>query len=168
FRAFPYGFTSPVLFLIMANVGTTIAPWMIFFQQSSVVDKGLKEKHIPYAKIDTAIGAVFTVAVAVVLIVIAGFFLYGSNIADAGAAAALLLPINPYLGSMLVIGLFDAGLLGAIAVSLASSWSVGEIFGWAHSLNDKIGQAPWFNVFRLTIMVIAGLIVLTPHVPLGL
>jgi NRAMP (natural resistance-associated macrophage protein)-like metal ion transporter len=167
---FPYGFTSPVLFLIMANVGTTIAPWMIFFQQSSVVDKGLKEKHIPYAQIDTAIGAVFTVAVAIVLIVIASFFFGGTgvNVPDAGTAARLIRDVNPFLGSLLVIGLFDAGLLGAIAVSLASTWSVGEVFGWAHSLNDRMGQARWFNLFRLTIMVVAGLVVLIPRAPLGL
>ena len=167
---FPYGFTSPVLFLIMANVGTTIAPWMIFFQQSSVVDKGLKEKHIPYARLDTAIGAVFTVAVAIVLIVIASYFFGGTgvNVPDAGTAARLIRDVNPFLGSLLVIGLFDAGLLGAIAVSLASTWSVGEVFGWAHSLNDRMGQARWFNLFRLTIMVIAGLVVLVPRAPLGL
>ena len=58
---FPYGLTGPVIFLLMANVGTTIAPWMIFFHQSSVVDKGLREKDIPYERADTALGAFFTV-----------------------------------------------------------------------------------------------------------
>jgi Mn2+/Fe2+ NRAMP family transporter len=165
----PYGLGSPVLFLIMANIGTTVAPWMIFFQQSSVVDKGLKERHIPYERIDTAIGAVFTVVVAIVLIVVAAVFFSASdpNLPDAGTAARLLLVSHPYLGALLAIGLFDAGLLGAIAVSLASSWAVGEVFGWSHSLNDRIGQARWFNVFRLGVMGAAGVIVLLPGAPLG-
>jgi NRAMP (natural resistance-associated macrophage protein)-like metal ion transporter len=166
---FPYGLGSPVLFLIMANIGTTIAPWMIFFQQSSVVDKGLKERHIPYERLDTAIGAVFTVAVAVVLIVVAAVFFSATNpnLPDAGAAARLLLASHPDLGVALAIGLFDAGLLGAIAVSLASSWAVGEVFGWSHSLNDRLGQARWFNVFRLVVMGVAGVVVLLPGAPLG-
>ena len=166
---FPYGLGNPVLFLIMANIGTTIAPWMIFFQQSSVVDKGLKERHIPYERLDTAIGAVFTVAVAVVLIVVAAVYFSATdpNLPDAGTAARLLLASHPYVGAILAIGLFDAGLLGAIAVSLASSWAVGEVFGWSHSLNDRIGQARWFNVFRLGVMAVAGGIVLLPGAPLG-
>lgn len=166
---FPYGLGSPVLFLIMANIGTTIAPWMIFFQQSSVVDKGLKERHIPYERMDTAIGAVFTVVVAVVLIIVAAVFFSATDptLPDAGTAARILLNSHPYLGAILAIGLFDAGLLGAIAVSLASSWAVGEVFGWSHSLNDRIGQARWFNVFRLMVMGVAGAIVLIPRAPLG-
>ena len=55
--AFPYGFNGEVFFFLMANIGTTIAPWMIFFQQSFVVDKGMTEKDIPFGKLDTAIGA---------------------------------------------------------------------------------------------------------------
>jgi len=66
----------------------------------------------------------------------------------------------------MVIGLFDAGLLGAICISLTSSWAFGEVFGWAHSLNQKIGQAPWFFLFRLIILVGAGAVVLIPGAPL--
>jgi len=165
---FPYGFNSPVIFLLMANVGTTIAPWMIFFQQSSVVDKGLKEKDIPYEHVDTAIGAFFTILVAVVLIIVSAALLGGVNVTDAAQAARLLIPINSYVGTFVAIGLFDAGLLGAIAISMTSSWAFGEVFGWAHSLNNKVGQAPWFNLFRLFILIIAGGVVLIPGAPLVL
>ena len=165
---FPEGLGGPVVFLIMANIGTTIAPWMIFFQQSSVVDKGLKKRDIPFARWDTAIGAVFTVIAAVALIIIATVYFGGdSSLGSAGQAAALLMPLHPYVGTILAIGLFDAGLVGALSVSLASSWAMGEVFGWAHSLNDRLGQAKWFNLFRLSIMVIAGAIVLLPGAPLG-
>lgn len=166
---FPEGLGGPVVFLIMATIGTTIAPWMIFFQQSSVVDKGLKKRDVPYARWDTAIGATFTVVTAIALIIISTVYFGGNtSLGSAGQAAALLMPLHPYVGIILAIGLFDAGLIGALSVSLASSWAVGEVFGWSHSLNDRLGQAKWFNLFRLSIMVIAGVIVLLPNVPLGL
>jgi Mn2+/Fe2+ NRAMP family transporter len=76
------------------------------------------------------------------------------------------MPINQYIGTFMVIGLFDAGLLGAICISLASSWALGEVFGWAHSLNQKVSQAPWFYLFRLIVLVTAGAVVLIPGAPL--
>ena len=72
----PGGLSGGLFFLLMANIGTTIAPWMLFFQQSSVVDKGMKEKDIPFGKMDTALGAVLTVVVAVFVIVVTGTLLY--------------------------------------------------------------------------------------------
>jgi Mn2+/Fe2+ NRAMP family transporter len=75
---------------------------------------------------------------------------------------------DKYAGAMMAIGLFDAGLLGAICISLASSWAFGEIFGWAHSLNTKIKEAPWFYVSYFFTLVSAGLVVLIPGAPLVL
>ena len=86
----PGGFTNELFFLLMANIGTTIAPWMLFFQQSSVVDKGLHEKDIKFGKIDTAIGAVLTVVVAMVLIIVCGILLYGMPVDDAAVAARIM------------------------------------------------------------------------------
>ncbi len=163
---FPYGFTSPVIFLLMANVGTTIAPWMIFFHQSSVVDKGLRTKDIPYERVDTFIGATFTVITASVLLIVSGTLLFGRNVDSAATAARLLMPINSYIGTFVAIGLFDAGLLGAIAISLTSAWAFGEVFGWSHSLNSRLGQSPWFTIFRLFVLCVAASIVLIPGAPL--
>ena len=163
---FPFGLNSEVVFFLMANVGTTIAPWMIFFQQSAVVDKGLRERDIRWERLDTAIGAFFTIAVGVFIIIVTGTLLRGANIESAAQAAVLLMPINRYIGTFMVIGLFDAGLLGAICISLASSWALGEVFGWAHSLNQKVSQAPWFYLFRLVILAAAGAVVLIPDAPL--
>jgi Mn2+/Fe2+ NRAMP family transporter len=139
---------------------------MIFFQQSAVVDKGLREKDIRWERVDTAIGSCFTIAVGVFIIIVTGTLLRGVNIQSAAEAAVLLMPINKYVGTLMVIGLFDSGLLGAICISLTSSWAFGEVFGWAHSLNQKIGQAPWFFLFRLIILVAAGAVVLIPGAPL--
>ncbi len=162
----PGGFNSQLFFMLMANIGTTIAPWMIFFQQSSVVDKNIREKHIGLGKLDTAIGAFFTVVVAIFCIIVTGTVLYGVPIQSAAQAAIKLMGINKYLGSFIAIGLFDAGFLGAICISLASSWAFGEVFGWAHSLNYKIKEAPWFYIFYFFAIVTAGIVVLIPHAPL--
>jgi Mn2+/Fe2+ NRAMP family transporter len=165
---FPGGFTGQLFFFLMANIGTTIAPWMLFFQQSSVVDKGLKEKDIPWGKFDTLLGSVFTVLVAVFIIIVTGTMLKGQDVNDAAQAARLLMATHHYVGEFMAIGLFDAGLLGAICISLASSWAFGEVFGWAHSLNNKIKEAPWFYISYFVALVSAGLVVLIPGAPLVL
>jgi NRAMP (natural resistance-associated macrophage protein)-like metal ion transporter len=164
----PGGFTNELFFLLMANIGTTIAPWMLFFQQSSVVDKGLHEKDIKFGKIDTAIGAVLTVVVAMVLIIVCGILLYGVPVEDAAVAARQIMPQSSIIGTLIAIGLFDAGLLGAICISLASSWAFGEVFGWAHSLNAKVREAPWFYAYYFFDLLLAGTVVLIPGAPLVL
>ena len=133
----PGGFTNALFFLIMANIGTTIAPWMVFFQQSAVVDKNMQEKDMLWGKLDTAVGSFLTVVVAAGCVVLTGTLLPGQNISDAATAAIRFMGINKYVGAFLAIGLFDAGFLGAICISLASSWAFGEVFGWAHSLNHR-------------------------------
>lgn len=155
-----------MFFFLMANVGTTIAPWMVFFQQSAVVDKGLKEKDILWSQLDTAIGAFFTVVVAIFCVVVTGATVAGTDIESAAQAAVALMPINHYAGAFMAIGLFDAGFLGAICISLSSSWAVGEVFGWAHSLNHKVREAPWFYGFYFFSLLSAGGLVLIPGAPL--
>ena len=152
----------------MANIGTTIAPWMIFFQQSAVVDKGMKEKDIPLGQMDTLIGSAFTVLVAIFVVVVTGTVLYGAKIESAAQAATIMMGFNHWLGTFVAIGLFDAGFLGAICISLASSWAFGEVFGWAHSLNLKIREAPWFYACYLFAILTAGAVVLIPDAPLVL
>ena len=163
---FPGGFNVQLFFFLMANIGTTIAPWMLFFQQSSVVDKGLKEKDIPWAQFDTLVGAIFTVLVAIFIVIVTGTVLNGQDVNDAALASRLIMKSHRYAGEFMAIGLFDAGLLGAICISLASSWAFGEVFGWAHSLNNKIRQAPWFYAAYFLALVTSGLVVLIPGAPL--
>lgn len=164
----PGGFTNELFFLIMANIGTTIAPWMIFFQQSAVVDKGMQEKDMRLGKVDTGVGALLTVVVAAGCIILTATLIPGLPISDAATAAHLFLGINKYVGALLAIGLFDAGFLGAICISLASSWAFGEVFGWAHSLNQNVKQAPWFYAYYFFTLVFAGVVVLIPGAPLVL
>jgi len=163
----PGGLTNALFFMLMANFGTTIAPWMLFFQQSSVVDKGLDEKDIKFGKVDTAIGAFITVVVAVVLIAVCGTLLYnpGNPIGDAAQAARAMMPTSRFIGTTFAIGLFDAGLLGAVCISLASSWAFGEVFGWAHSLNHKVKEAPWFYAYYFFDLLLAGVVTLLLTAP---
>lgn len=164
----PGGFTNTLFFFLMANIGTTIAPWMIFFQQSSVVDKELQEKDVGFGQWDTAIGSLLTVVVAVFLIVICDRLIFGQPVQSAAEAAIRIMPINNVVGTILAIGLFDAGFLGAICISLASSWAFGEVFGWAHSLNHKVKEAPWFYAYYFFDLALAGTVVLIPGAPLVL
>jgi Mn2+/Fe2+ NRAMP family transporter len=107
--------------------------------------------------------------VAIFVIVVTGTLLYGrTEIESAAQAAMALMNINRNAGTLLAIGLFDAGFLGAICISLASSWAFGEVFGWAHSLNMKIREAPWFYATYFFALVTAGTVVLIPGAPLVL
>jgi NRAMP (natural resistance-associated macrophage protein)-like metal ion transporter len=169
------GFTSDLLFIVLANIGTTIAPWMIFFQQSAVVDKGIDVKDIKWGQIETFVGSFFTCVVAVFIIIAtaAAFFYHKPPIAieDAAQTAQALVPLLPHQSGELAkrlfaIGLFDAGFLGAICISLSSSWAVGEVFGWAHSLNKSVRDAPWFYLAYFLMLLTAGAVVLIPKAPL--
>lgn len=173
--SFPEGFTADLLFIIMANIGTTITPWQIFFQQSAVVDKGLDIKDVRFGKIDTLAGASFTCIVAVFIIITTGaaFFYHHPPIAveDAKQTAEALVPLLPVgkgMGAraLFAIGLFDAGFLGALCISLSTSWAVGEVFGWAHSLNKGVREALWFYVIYFFLLASAGAVVLIPGAPL--
>jgi NRAMP (natural resistance-associated macrophage protein)-like metal ion transporter len=165
---FPGGFNNQLFFFLMANIGTTIAPWMVFFQQSAVVDKGIKEKDVPWSKLDTALGSAFTVLVAGFVIIATATVLKGVAVDSAAQAAVAMGGVNKWLGTFLAVGLFDAGFLGAICISLASSWAFGEVFGWAHSLNNKIKEAPWFYGMYILLVASAGVVVLIPNAPLVL
>ena len=106
--------------------------------------------------------------VAVFIVILTGTVLHGADVDDAAQAGADADGTRPTRAAILAIGLFDAGLLGAICISLASSWAFGEVFGWAHSLNTKIREAPWFYACYFIALISAGLVVLIPGAPLVL
>jgi NRAMP (natural resistance-associated macrophage protein)-like metal ion transporter len=171
----PSGNLGDFLFIILAVIGTTITPWQIFFQQSSVVDKGLDLHDIKFGKIDTFVGSLLTCLVAAFIIITTGAaFHYHDppiHIEDAKQTAEALVPLLPHAQghmarTLFAIGLFDAGFLGALCISLSTSWAMGEVFGWAHSLNRSIKQAPWFYVLYTFMLLSAGLVVLIPNAPL--
>ena len=170
----PGGLSGSLLFIILANIGTTITPWQIFFQQSSVVDKGFDVHDVKMGKIDTFVGALITCIVAAFIIITTGAAFHVHRppivIEDAKQTAEALAPLLGGHGDMarrlFAIGLFDAGFLGALCVSLSTSWAVGEVFGWAHSLNRSVREAPWFYAVHIGMLLSAGAVVLIPNAPL--
>jgi NRAMP (natural resistance-associated macrophage protein)-like metal ion transporter len=169
------GFTVDFIFILMANIGTTIAPWMLFFQQSAVVDKGLDVHDIKFGRVETFVGSIMTCLVAIFIIITTGavFFYHHPpiTIEDAKQTAEAIVPFLPVgegnlARKLYAIGLFDAGFLGALCISLSTSWAVGEVFGWAHSLNYRVREAPWFYLIYLLILVTSGAVVLIPEAPL--
>ena len=173
----PHGvaFSGDLVFILLANIGTTIAPWMIVFQQSAVVDKGLDVNDVKFGRIETFVGAVSTCLVAAFIIIAtaAAFFYHKPpiTIEDAKQTAEALVPLLPagegtLARKLFAIGLFDAGFLGALCISLSTSWAFGEVFGWAHSLNNRIKDAPWFYLLYLVMLLTAGAVVLIPGAPL--
>jgi NRAMP (natural resistance-associated macrophage protein)-like metal ion transporter len=125
----PGGLSGDLLFILLANIGTTIAPWMIFFQQSAVVDKGLDIHDITFGKIETFVGAVVTCVVAAFIIITTAAALHHHIppiiVDDAAKTANALMPLLPHgegelARKLFAIGLFDAGFLGALCISLSS------------------------------------------------
>jgi Mn2+/Fe2+ NRAMP family transporter len=167
------GASSTAVLLIIAIVGTTVAPWQLFFQQSNIIDKRITPRWINYERIDTVIGACVVVLGAGALIAIAAFAFGGTPAAghftDAGAAAeALRHYVSPVAGAFLAVILLNASLIGAASVTLATSYAFGDVFGVSHSLHRGLKDAKLFyGSFAAMVLAAAG-VVLIPSAPLGL
>jgi Mn2+/Fe2+ NRAMP family transporter len=156
------------LLLIASNIGAVIMPWMIFYQQSATVDKGLTVRDLNFARLDTALGAVFTqiIMIAVVITTAATLFVHHIPVSDAAHAAIALQPlVGKFAGVTFGVGLIGASMLGAFVVSLATAWAFGEAFGWRCSLNDGL-RAKRFTALYVACVAIAAGIVLIPGLPL--
>ncbi len=167
------GASSTAVLLIIAIVGTTVAPWQLFFQQSNIIDKRITPRWINYERTDTVIGAFVVVIAAGALLSVAAFAFAGTPLAghftDAGGVAAgLKRYVSPTAGTFFAIVLLNASLIGAASVTLSTSYAFGDVFGRSHSLSSGIGEARLFYVsFTLMVFAAAG-IVLIPGAPLGL
>ena len=170
---FPGGLNSGVLLLVIAIIGTTVAPWQLFFQQSNVVDKRITPRWISYERADTVIGSFVVVVGAALLIGIAAFGLGGTvrhgHFTDAGGVAAGLgHAVGHGAGALFALLLLDASLIGAAAVTLATSYALGDIAGARHSLHRNIKEAPAFYGCYAFFLAVAATVVLIPGAPLGL
>ncbi|HLH57556.1 MAG TPA: NRAMP family divalent metal transporter [Streptosporangiaceae bacterium] len=167
------GLNAGVLLLVIAIIGTTVAPWQLFFQQSNVVDKRITPRWIGYERADTVIGSFVVVIGAAALIGITAFGLGGTvlhgHFTDAGAVAAGLgKAVGHHTGAMFALILLDASLIGAAAVTLATSYALGDIAGARHSLHRSIKDAPVFYGCYAFFLAAAATVVLIPGAPLGL
>ncbi len=166
------GVSSDAVLLIIAIVGTTVAPWQLFFQQSNVVDKRITPRFMAYERADTVLGA-FVVIVGAAALLMTGDWAARSTgttgkFTDAGAIAHLLGQHSATLGSFFAIVLMDASIIGAAAVTLATSYAFGDVFGLKHSLHRGFADAKQFYLSYTAMVVLAAVIVLIPGAPLGL
>ena len=166
------GITSGAVLLIIAIVGTTVAPWQLFFQQSNIVDKRITPRFIGYERADTVLGAVVVVLGATAIVMTGDWAARSTNtrgdFTDAGAIAHLLGEHSGVLGSLFAIVLLDASIVGAAAVTLATSYAFGDVFGLKHSLHRSFGDAKQFYLSYSAMVAAAAATVLIPGAPLGL
>ncbi|MDE2573654.1 MAG: Nramp family divalent metal transporter [bacterium] len=168
---------SAYLLMAIGVIGTTISPWMQFFIQSAVVEKGVKIKDYPYSRIDVVTGAIFTDVVAFFIIVAcaASIFVFNSHAApghqltinDAGDAAAALAPLaGKYASLLFAIGLLNAALFTASILPLSTAYYVCEAFGFESGVERRFREAPIFYSLYLGLIVVGGGLVLMPGAPL--
>ena len=167
------GKLSDVLLLIIAIVGTTVAPWQLFFQQSYVIDKRITPRFIKYERVDLWLGIVLVVVGGVAMMAFSAATFSGKtefgHFVDAGAVAAGMEKyVGRTAGVLFSLALIDACIVGAAAVSLSTAYALGDVFSIKHSLHRKPTQAPGFYIFFFGLIVFAAALVLTPGTPLGL
>jgi NRAMP (natural resistance-associated macrophage protein)-like metal ion transporter len=167
------GKLNDVMLLVIAIVGTTIAPWQLFFQQSYVIDKRITPRFIAYERADLWLGIVLVVIGAVAMMAFTAAAFQGQagagNFTDARAVAAgLEMHSGRIVGVLFAIALIDASIIGASAVSLSTAYAIGDVFCIRHSLHRKPKDAKGFYAIYAALIMIAAIIVLTPNAPLGL
>ena len=166
------GANSTSVLLIIAIVGTTVAPWQLFFQQSNIIDKRITPRWINYERLDTWIGAIIVVVGAAALMCVSAFAFahtsYFGHFTDAGGTAAGLEDVlGPPAGAFFALVLLNASLIGAGALTLSTSYAFGDIFGTKSSLHRKFSDAKGFYAMFALVVVGAAVIVLIPGAPLG-
>jgi Mn2+/Fe2+ NRAMP family transporter len=167
------GKRSDIVLLIIAIVGTTVAPWQLFFQQSYVIDKRITPRFIRYERADLWIGILLVIIGAVAMMAFTAAAFAGhpefGNFADAGAVAAGLGKYVGHLaGVFFAVALIDASVIGAMAVSLSTAYALGDVLSLRHSLHRKPTQAKGFYAVYGGLVALAAALVLAPGTPLGL
>jgi Mn2+/Fe2+ NRAMP family transporter len=161
------------MLLIIGIVGTTVAPWQLFFQQSYIIDKRITPRWIRYERVDLVIG--------ILLVVVGGMAIMGfaaatfahhpefGNFTDArGLAQGLARYVSRTMGDLFAVALIDAAIIGAAAVGLATAYATSDVLNLKHSLHRPVSQAKGFYACYGALMAVAATLVLVPHVPLGL
>ena len=164
-------FNGAFVTLLLSTVGATVTPWMIFFQQSAVVDKGLSAADLPQSRGDTAIGAIVAaVAVIATLVVAASLFDAHVDVSQLGGGADFATALQPLIGapaaSLFALGIIEAGLLAAMTISTSSSYALAEVFHAGHSLNVDFSEGKLFFAVAIVSTLIAAAIPLIPGAPL--
>jgi NRAMP (natural resistance-associated macrophage protein)-like metal ion transporter len=158
------------LYMVIGVVGATIAPWMQFYLQSSVVEKGVTKRGYNASRLDVIVGCVFAVVVAWFIIVVCAAQLWVHGFRDihyaADAAAALKPLAGQYAYILFAVGLFNASLFAASILPLSTAYTVCEGLGFESGVGRKFGEAPFFYWLYTGLIVAGGAVVLLPHLPL--
>jgi NRAMP (natural resistance-associated macrophage protein)-like metal ion transporter len=160
---------SGFIFMFVATVGTTIAPWMQFLLQSTIVDKGITSADLKFQRFEAILGVVLsdTVSFFIIVATAATLFIQGIQVETAEDAAKALAPIaGPYASALFAIGLLGASLIGACVLPITTAFSITEAFGWENGLDRDFREARVFYGLITGLVVAAALIVLIPGLPL--
>jgi Mn2+/Fe2+ NRAMP family transporter len=162
--------SSPsALVFALALVGTTITPYLLFYMQASVVDKGVDRQSATYARVDVFLGAALAGLFAFFIIVVTGTVLYpaGIQVSSAEAAAQALVPLaGASAGLLFAVGLCGASLLGAVVMPLSTSYAICEAFGWESGISKNFREAPVFMSLFTLLLVLGAVVVLIPGISL--
>lgn len=169
-------FTAPFLLIFITIVGTTITPWMAFFQQSNVADKGLNPSDLRFERIDTYTGILALNVVAFFIIVATGATIFAHHIqvdpSDPSAFSKIAQSLRPLAGSfatqLFAIGLLNASIMGASILPLSTTYAITEAFGFEHGIDKSFGEAPAFLSIYTTMIILGALIAMFPRAPLAL
>jgi NRAMP (natural resistance-associated macrophage protein)-like metal ion transporter len=160
----------------VAVIGTTITPWMAFYQQSAVADKGLTAKELPYERVDTFVGAFLTDFIAFFIIVATGATIFAHHIpidaSDPDAFSKIALSLKPLAGvfaqQLFALGLLNASLMAAVVLPLTTTYAITEAFGWERGVGRRFREAPAFIGIYTAMIIIGALVVLIPGAALGI
>jgi Mn2+/Fe2+ NRAMP family transporter len=162
-------FAKDTVLIVLSDIGATVTPWMLFFQQSATVDKGMTTKDIHFGRIDTAVGAALAAAAALGAI-LATAPLFGHISAENFEAAQFAQALEPVIGhvgaSLFALGMVEAGIVAAITISTSSAYAFGEVSRKPHSLNLPVNQGKAFYAVLGVCAAAAAGIVLIPGLPL--
>ena len=162
-------FQKAYLLMLIGVIGTTIAPWMQFYQQSSVVEKGIKIENYKYSRLDVIIGSFVVNIVAIFIVVVCANTLFknGIRIETAKDAALALKPLaGKYCFYLFAFGLLNASVFSACILPLSTAYSVCEGMGWEVGVNRRFKEAPQFYALYTAIIIIGAAIILFPGVKL--
>lgn len=159
-----FKFDAGYVTIFVTIIGTTIAPWMQFYQQSSIVDKGIKLEEYTFEKVDVLVGSLFAVLVAAFIMIACAATLFKTGVRIEGAkdAALALGPLaGEYATVLFALGLLNASLFSAAILPLSTSYTVCEAFGWESSISHNLKEAPmFFGIYTALIVLGAGIILL--------
>ena len=169
-KPLPGGLNQDTLLIVLADIGATVTPWMLFFQQSATVDKGMTRRDVGFGNFDTILGATLA-AVAAIATAIATAPLFTHRMSAANFEAAQFAEaLQPFIGTagaaLFALGMVEAGMVASVTISISSAYAFGEVAGRPHSLNLPIRQGKAFYSVLFACAGLAAAVVLIPGLPL--